>query len=753
MGLLSSWLVGQQWLAASLVVLWLIRVGCLRDRKTLGLTLAITASTAGWLWWQQQRYQQVTQTLPTTTALTMTVQPDQVSVKGSQYQLIGTSSVGRVIGYGRLKSAAEKQRLLAFAKRTSWQVQGELSPIPPPTNPGQFDAPAYYRGRRIYHQVTIQAVSAVSLAPRTGFFGLLDWLHQLRQAFVRAAGKLPATLQLYATSLLVGMRPSEFQTQMTAVQQLGLLHLFSLSGMHVILFMGMLRWGLVRLHCSQTAINYWLLGLLPLYLVLGGGADSLQRAVLTAWLPLMWQWLTGHRGHALAGWSVALIIGIWLNPLVLLQLGGQLSYGLALLLLLVPTMPAWRLSIWVQLIGLPVILMATAQWHLLTILVNLVVAPIFSWCLLPLTIIGASIGLWQPVVAQWCDWWLALFQTSLNWIGQLPGLLTVGQPPTWLAWGLALVTLWVLRRPSRWLWRTLLCGYLGLILGRRWPLQGAVQFIDIGQGDAILIREPFNRQVSLIDTGGRLQFPTPAWAADSQPRPRVATITVNYLHRLGISRLDTVYLSHKDVDHIGDLGALLQLMPVKQIVVPAGMANIPKFQKLIQQAMQPVKIVEALAGQQFAGGRLTAVHPFEPGPAENEDSLVLTGKFGQHQFMFTGDLDRAGERAIVQRYPQLKVDVLKLGHHGSKTSSDPQALQQLGVRRGIISAGRHNRYGHPNLETLQTLQQQGILTYSTALQGMISYHYGWGTAGYWETFLKEGNFYQRAASHAGTPSR
>lgn len=229
------------------------------------------------------------------------------------------------------------------------------------------------------------------------------------------------------------------------------------------------------------------------------------------------------------------------------------------------------------------------------------------------------------------------------------------------------------------------------------------------------------------------------------------TVTVNYLHRLGITRIDTVYLSHKDVDHIGDLGALLRLMPVTTVVVPAGMAHLAKFKQLLRPALQAPRVVEALAGQRFRDG-LTAVHPFHPGPAENGDSLVLTGVFGGQRLMFTGDLDRAGERAIVAQYPELRVPVLKLGHHGSKTASDPQVLRRLGVRTAILSVGRHNRYGHPNQETLQTLQQQGIQTYSTALQGMISYEFGPGRAGRWQTFLKEGNLYQRSANSKG-PSR
>ena len=744
-GLLSSWLVGQQWLAAVLLGLWVIRGWRLKAPLIFSLMVVIVFSTAIWLGWQNQQFQTISQQTPRLGSYTMTVQPDQLKIRGSQYQLVGTGPAGRVIAYGQLKSAAEQQQLLAIRQRTRWQVTGTLGPVAPPTNPGQFDAPAYYRGQGINRQLEIQTVTDLTAAPRTGWSGGLDQLHMLRRQFEVASQQLPATVRLYAVSLLVGLRPSEFREQMTGVQQLGLLHLFSLSGMHVILLMGLLRWALLRLHFSPTATDYWLLGLLPLYLVLGGGSDSLQRAVITAGLPMIWRLSTGQSNSALAGWSLALIIGIWLNPLVLLQLGGQLSYGLALLLILAPQWPAWRLGLWVQLISLPVILMATAQWHLLTLAVNLIVAPVFSWILLPLTLIGTVSGFIWPGLAQLCEVGLASFQQGINWVATLPGLLTIGQPPASCGWGLALITLWLLRRPTKRWRRRLVLAYISVGLMIRWPVHGAIQFIDIGQGDSILLRQPFNRQVSLIDTGGRLQFPGPAWAQASRPRPRVATITVNYLHRLGISHLDTVYLSHKDVDHIGDLGALLQLIRVKRIVVPAGMASLPKFQKLVAPARWQPQIIEAVAGQRFADG-LQAVHPFQAGAAENADSLVLTGRFGQQQFMFTGDLDRAGERAIVQRYPQLKVDVLKLGHHGSKTATDPQVLQQLGVQRGIISAGRHNRYGHPNVETMTTLQAQHILAYSTALQGMITYQYGGWSAPTWTTFLKEGNLYQRASS-------
>jgi len=748
-GLLSSWLVDQQWIAAGLLLLWLVRVVCLRDRTCLIVTTILTVSMAGWLGWQNRQFQRVTQLLPREAALTLMVQPDMITVRGGQYQLIATSTSGRLLVRGELPSATAKHRLAQINRRTQWRVQGTLSPVPPPTNPGQFNAPAYYRSQGVYQQLTVESVRSVGVAPRTGFFGWQDRLHQWRSQFAQICQRLPPMIQLYATSLLIGLRPTNFQTTMGSVQQLGLLHLFSLSGMHVILFANLLKWLLVRVHLSRQAADYWVLGLLPLYLVLGGGADSLQRAVITAGLPIIWQRLTRQSSSALSGWSMALLIGIVHNPLVLSQLGGQLSYGLALLLILMPNSSTWQLAVRVQLISLPVLLVATAQWHVLSLAVNLVMAPLFSWVLLPVTMLGASAGLAVPELAQWCDWILTCFQNWLDWVSTWPGLLTIGQPSAPWAWLLGLLSLWLLRTPTkRWL-RWLVVTYGCLVLSIRYPLCGAVQFIDIGQGDSILIRQPFNRTVSLIDTGGRLQIPRPAWQEDGlKPKPRVATITVNYLHRLGITRIDTVYLSHKDVDHIGDLGELLRLIPVKRIIVPAGMAHLPKFQRLLTTVKVKPPVIEVLVGQQFADG-LTAIHPFQPGRAENADSLVLTGVFGGQRFMFTGDLDRAGERKIMERYPQLRIDVLKLGHHGSKTASDPQVLRHLGVRYGILSVGRHNRYGHPNQETLDTLASQKIMTYSTALQGMVTYRFGGRLPSVWQTFLKEGNSYQRTAGVKG----
>ncbi|WP_251897577.1 DUF4131 domain-containing protein [Lactiplantibacillus paraplantarum] len=168
-GLLSSWLVDQQWLAAGLLFIWLWRVVRLRDRHCLLVTILCLVPMTGWLSWQNQRFTNLVRQPSQMVTINLTVQPDAITLRGSQYQMVATSPVGKLLVKGQLKRAIEKQQLGQIARRTTWRVQGKLDAIAPPTNPGQFDAPKYYRSQGIARQLTVTAVKQVRTAPRRGW--------------------------------------------------------------------------------------------------------------------------------------------------------------------------------------------------------------------------------------------------------------------------------------------------------------------------------------------------------------------------------------------------------------------------------------------------------------------------------------------------------------------------------------------------------------------------------------------------------
>lgn len=138
----------------------------------------------------------------------------------------------------------------------------------------------------------------------------------------------------------------------------------------------------------------------------------------------------------------------------------------------------------------------------------------------------------------------------------------------------------------------------------------------------------------------------------------------------------------------------------------------------------PVKTLEAGDQLSIFDGRAEVLYPVEVGDGSNNDSIVLYGRFYGWSFLFTGDLEEEGEKALLARYPQLRVDVLKAGHHGSKGSSHPAFLEKIQAKIALISAGEKNRYQHPHQETLERFKELKMTVFRTDQQGAIRFR-GW----------------------------
>ncbi|GFZ26933.1 hypothetical protein LCB40_08130 [Lactobacillus corticis] len=278
------------------------------------------------------------------------------------------------------------------------------------------------------------------------------------------------------------------------------------------------------------------------------------------------------------------------------------------------------------------------------------------------------------------------------------------------------------------LWSLIVVCYLAFYLWIHFPPYGQVTLIDVGQGDSILITTPFIRKSYLIDVGGKVNF------SGKKTEPQVNAITIPFLRAQGIDQLDAIFLSHQDADHVGDLAPLMKQIKVKRLYVGQGMLNNPSFVKRLSYAQNTEKI-EVLAGMKVNEKiPFKIVYPFTPGSGKNEDSLSLLFNLAGKNWLFTGDLPQAGEKAIMERY-NFQVDYFKLGHHGSKTSTDPDFMQKLQPKLCFISAGRQNRFGHPHPETITTLKNLAIPWVSTQDCGMISWYYGLGQT-YFRSYLK-----------------
>ncbi|HSE95604.1 MAG TPA: ComEC/Rec2 family competence protein, partial [Methylomirabilota bacterium] len=239
--------------------------------------------------------------------------------------------------------------------------------------------------------------------------------------------------------------------------------------------------------------------------------------------------------------------------------------------------------------------------------------------------------------------------------------------------------------------------------------------LDVGQGEAILVRAP-DGQALLVDTGGggvgRLD--------------RGERVVLPALRRAGVRRLAALAVTHGDPDHAGGLASILAGLPVDEVWVPAGTEGAP-WQALVAEAGVARRVLGRGDWVWLGPVRVTVLHPSreDPGPpdqparASNHGSLVLRVDWGRATLLLTGDAEGAAEREVLASGLPVAATVLKVGHHGSRHASSAPFLAAVSPRIAVVSAGARNPFGHPSPVVLARLADAGTTIYRTDLDGAI----------------------------------
>lgn len=232
-----------------------------------------------------------------------------------------------------------------------------------------------------------------------------------------------------------------------------------------------------------------------------------------------------------------------------------------------------------------------------------------------------------------------------------------------------------------------------------------VTWLDVGQGDAAVIQ--CGGQSMLIDGG----------------KPEKSSYIYAWLQQHGLSYLDVIVATHVDADHIGGLPGALNYASVGTAYCPETTGTTETFQSFVKYLAQRGKqITVPTAGETFAlgGAQIQILGPLHRAEDSNDNSIVLKVSFGATSFLFTGDAERAEEQDLLNSGVNLQSTVLKVGHHGSDTSTSYPFLRAVAPQYAVISVGAGNSYGHPTEAVLSRLRDAGVTTFRTDMQGEIT---------------------------------
>lgn len=631
---------------------------------------------------------------------------------------------------------------LPYAYGDYLRVQGVLELPPRAKNPGEFNYRQYLKSQGVTLTMTVMP-KHVALIKK-------GWGNPLWEVALWAKNKVVKAVEKYLpkqeadlfNSVFFGDKGLLTPEQKELYGELGILHVFAVSGSNVAMVLLVLLGLAILLRLSPPARNFLMVIGLVFYTYVTGLTPSVLRASTMAFGLLVSQWVL-RRWDFYTGLALAALFLLLINPFYLFDSGFQLSFvvtwGLVYLTPLLekmvqflpPCRSLFTVTLAAQLTALPITAYYFNMVSLAALWVNLLVVPIMGVVVTLGVVVFILALLGPPLAAPFiysAGFLLNLLARILEWMGQFSWNALPVATPSLLLVGLSYLVLIALvefskerERYGRYFKPAVVVSIV-VLAAYFFPGSGhgrlEVTFLDVGQGDAIFIQTPQGQRF-LLDGGGA-NF-TGTYNAGER-------VVVPYLIRRGIFTLDGVFNSHPDGDHLDGLLPVLEIIKVKKVFTPP----LDYFGDQYQQFMELTRLKEIDHLQLTAGDKirldggpvvLEVLHPppiFEPGSTGNNNSLVFRLSFGSVQFLFTGDLEVEGMEKLLASARPLNSTILKIPHHGSGDGYDVDFYQAVSPKAVVISVGKNN-FGHPAPEIIDYWYGQGVSIYRTDWDGAVTF--------------------------------
>lgn len=575
-------------------------------------------------------------------------------------------------------------------------VKGKLVSPKNNTVPYLFNYKKYLYNKRVYYTLKIDNIKILKENSNSFI--------KLKNKVIKHVNSYKDSTYLYA--FILGKAELISDEVLTSYRENGISHLFALSGLHVSIFSSILLFILKKLRFKEI-LNYVLIFIfLLLFSFITGFSPSILRATLLFFL-LGINKVFYLNIRTLDILYLVFIILVIINPFIIYNLSFILSFTAAFFLIFSSDLlkgknyfvSLFKVSLLSYFASLPLSIYYFGYTNLLGTILNLVFVPLVSFVVFPLTLITFIISKFYLILNITTNLLesLSLLFNKFKIIIYFPRINLI-----FVFIYLSILMLYIKFKKK-------ICLYLIIVLLIFFKIRPYmdnntyIYYIDVGQGDSILVVTPHLNKTILIDTGGIVSF------NENYKSNIVKNKTIPFFRRIGINKVDYLFLTHGDYDHAGEANELLSNFCVKKVFINKG--NINNIEKKINNK-------EVLTLKNFVIDNIK-VNSLNNNVFnnENDDSTILLFNIYDYKFLFMGDASIKTEEYLLNNYILPNVDILKVGHHGSYTSTSTDFINVIKPKYSVISVGENNMYKHPNKSVLDILDNTKL--FRTDVDGTI----------------------------------
>ena len=516
----------------------------------------------------------------------------------------------------------------------------------------------------------------------------------------------------YLSTLILGDKSLLDENTYHKYQELGVSHIFAISGMHVSILSGILFRLLYKIKDKYKYII--VISFLLFYMFLTNTSPSIVRSVVFFIL----LYLNKEYDFCLDNqrlYCLCIIIILLINPFFLYNLGflysSIISYTLISYSYIITgnkVVKLLKISVLAMLVSLPITINSNYEINILSVINNLIFVPLISVIVYPLSLLTLLI---KPL-----DLIFVFIINIIEFISKYALVCNIIIPKMNIVFIIiyyVIVYIFIRTYNKKYL---LLIILLLVVNKYKYFIDSSyyIYYLDVKQGDSSLIIN--KNDVILIDTGGKVSFKQDEWK--KQKEYYYTDNTIKLLKSLGQDNIDSLIITHGDYDHMGEAINLVKNFKVEKVIFNCGPYNNLEKDLIKVLDQKKIKYYSCIKELNIDKNKLYFLQTKEY-DNENDNSNVIYTELNRYKFIFMGDAGVEKEKEIINKNNLSNIDVLKVGHHGSNTSSSKEFIDIINPKHSVISVGKNNKYGHPNKEVLNNLDNS--IVYRTDEDGSIMF--------------------------------